>query len=66
LPSQVRAAFSPEEALEIVLDVSRNAANKIAVALGADQPNVADGIEYFDTDRGGELILGRSPRTRPG
>jgi alkylhydroperoxidase family enzyme len=66
LPSQVRATFSPEEALEVVLDVSRNAANKIAVALGADQPNVADGIEYFDTDEGGELILGVSPGTGPG
>jgi alkylhydroperoxidase family enzyme len=65
LASQVRAAFTPQEALEIVLDVSRNAANKIAVALGADQPNVVDGIEYFDTDNGGGLILGVSPRTRP-
>jgi alkylhydroperoxidase family enzyme len=64
LPSQVRATFSPEEALEIVLDVSRNAANKIAVALGADQPNVVDAIEYFDIDEGGQLILGVSPGTR--
>jgi alkylhydroperoxidase family enzyme len=66
LPAQVRATFTPEEALEIVLDVSRNAANKIAVALGADQPNVASGIEYFDTDEGGALILGVTPGTRPG
>jgi alkylhydroperoxidase family enzyme len=64
LPSQVRATFAPEEALEITFDVSRNAANKIAVALGADQPAVADGIEYFDTDERGGLILGISPRTR--
>jgi alkylhydroperoxidase family enzyme len=64
LPSQVRATFTPEEAIEIIFDVSRNAANKIAVALGADQPNVADGIEYFDTDEGGQLILGVSPGTR--
>jgi alkylhydroperoxidase family enzyme len=63
LPSQVRSTFSPEEALEIIFDVSRNAANKIAVALGADQPDVADGIEYFDTDDQGRLILGVSPRT---
>jgi alkylhydroperoxidase family enzyme len=65
LPSQVRTTFSPEEALEIVLDVARNAANKIAVALGADQPNVVDAIEYFDIDGGGELILGVSPGFRP-
>jgi len=61
LPSQVRASFAPEEALEIIFDVSRNAANKIAVALGADQPTVADGIEYFDTDERGGLILGVCP-----
>jgi alkylhydroperoxidase family enzyme len=66
LPLQVRSTFTPEEALEIVLDVSRNAANKIAVALGADQSNVADGFEYFDTDERGELILGVSPGTPPG
>ena len=63
LPAQVRASFTPEEAVEIVLDVSRNAANKIAVALGADQPSVIDGIEYFDTDEGGRLVLGVSPAT---
>jgi alkylhydroperoxidase family enzyme len=63
LPAQVRTAFTPEEAIEIVLDVSRNAANKIAVTLGADQPNVAEGIEYFDTDEGGRLVLGVSPAT---
>jgi alkylhydroperoxidase family enzyme len=66
LPSQVRDNFAPEEALEIVFDVCRNAANKIAVALGADQPHVADGIEYFDTDERGELIVGNAKGQRPG
>jgi hypothetical protein len=32
--------------------VSHNAANKIAVALGADDPVVADGIEYFELEAG--------------
>lgn len=66
LAPQVRAMFTPHEALEIVLDVSRNAANKIAVALGADQANAADGLEYFDTDENGALILGVSPQPRAG
>jgi hypothetical protein len=48
LVAQVRAQFSPAEALEIVLDVVRNASNKIAVALGVDQANVTEGVEYFD------------------
>ena len=65
LCAQVQATFSPEEAIEIVFDVSRNAANKIAVALGADQPNVTEGIEYFDTDERGRLILGLAPRATP-
>jgi alkylhydroperoxidase family enzyme len=66
LAPQVWATFTPHEAVEIVLDVSRNAANKIAVALGADQANVADGVEYFDTDECGALILGVSPQTQAG
>ncbi|TPG37454.1 carboxymuconolactone decarboxylase family protein [Mycobacterium hodleri] len=43
----VRAHFSDAEALEITLDVMRNAANKIAVALGGDAPRVEDGTERY-------------------
>jgi alkylhydroperoxidase family enzyme len=43
----VRAHFSEAESLEIVLDVMRNAANKIAVAFGADAPVVTEGVELF-------------------
>ena len=39
-----------------MLDVVRNAANKIAVALGADAPQVADGVEFFDVDANGEVV----------
>jgi hypothetical protein len=56
LVAQVRANFSMAESSEIVLDVVRNAANKIAVAFGADAPQVADGTEYFDIDATGELV----------
>jgi len=60
LVDQVRACFSPAEALEIVLDVVRNASNKIAVALGVDQANVTDGVEYFDLLPDGSLVYGLS------
>lgn len=39
--------FSPEQALEITLDVMRNGTNKIAVALGGDTPRMADGVEHY-------------------
>jgi alkylhydroperoxidase family enzyme len=61
LVEQVRAEFDPAEALELVLDVARNAANKIAVTFGADQANVADGVEYYDVDELGELVYGLTP-----
>ena len=62
LVEQVHAQFAPEESLEIVLDVARNAANKIAVTFGADQANVAEGIEYYDVDERGELVYGLDPQ----
>ena len=43
---------------ELVLDVTRNALNKIAVALGADAAHVEDGIEIYDVDADGELVYG--------
>ncbi|QVI30076.1 carboxymuconolactone decarboxylase family protein [Mycolicibacterium neoaurum] len=39
--------FSAEQAVEITLDVMRNATNKIAVALGGDEPRVAEGTELY-------------------
>ncbi len=61
LVQDVHAQFSAPEALELVLDIARNAANKIAVTFGADQAHVADGIEYFDLDDAGELHYGLDP-----
>ncbi|MFN7150194.1 MAG: carboxymuconolactone decarboxylase family protein, partial [Microthrixaceae bacterium] len=63
LVDQVRAEFDPTEALELVLDVARNAANKIAVTFGADQANVAEGVEYYDVDELGDLVYGLTPDT---
>ena len=58
LVEQVRATFSPEETLEMVLDLVRNAANKVAVALQADQAVVPIGVEYFSVERDGTLAYG--------
>jgi alkylhydroperoxidase family enzyme len=43
----MREHFSDAEALEITLDVMRNAANKIAVALGGDAARVEEGTERY-------------------
>lgn len=50
---QVRSTFTPAQAVELVLDVMRNAANKIAVALAADDPHVTEGVEVYEVDRDG-------------
>jgi AhpD family alkylhydroperoxidase len=53
----VRRHLSDAQAVEVVLDVARNAANKIAVALRADQPEVTDGVQLFTTDSDGTLTV---------
>lgn len=58
-----RSKLSEEEIVEVILDVMRNAANKIAVALGADAANVTEGVELFTTDAGGNLsVIGTDSR----
>jgi AhpD family alkylhydroperoxidase len=44
--------------VELVLDITRNALNKVAVALGADAPHVESGFEIFDVDTTGNLVYG--------
>ena len=56
----VRAHFTPAEAVELVLDVTRNAQNKIAVALAADDPHVTEGVEVYDINPDGTLTYGLS------
>ena len=55
---RVHAELTSGQAVELVLDVMRNAANKIAVALGADAPNVAEGIEVYEIDAAGVAHYG--------
>jgi len=57
----VRRHFSPSAAVALVLWVTRNASNKIAVALAADAAHVTDGIEIYDLDARGEPVYGLTP-----
>ncbi|TXI55512.1 carboxymuconolactone decarboxylase family protein [Mycolicibacter arupensis] len=54
----VRAHFSQEQAVELTLDVMRNAGNKVAVALAADAPRVAEGTERYLLDDDGQTVFG--------
>jgi alkylhydroperoxidase family enzyme len=56
----LRERFSPAQQVELVLDVTRNATNKIAVALGADAAHVEEGVEIYDVDAEGNLHYGLS------
>ena len=56
--SEVRTHFSPAEAVELVIDMMRNACNKIAVSTGTDQANVIDGIEVYDVNPDGSVDFG--------
>jgi len=58
LASAVLAQFDTDEVIELVLDVMRNAGNKIAVCLGADQAHVEFGVEYYDIDANGDPVYG--------
>lgn len=54
----LRAHFTPAACVELVLDVTRNATNKVAVALAADTPRVETGYEIYDVTPEGELLYG--------
>jgi alkylhydroperoxidase family enzyme len=53
---RIHEHLTDAEITEIVLDVVRNASNKIAVALGGDAPEVTEGIQYYDIDATGEVV----------
>ena len=56
LVHHVRRSLSDAEIVEIVLDLVRNAANKIAVSLGGDEAIVSEGVEFYDVDATGEVV----------
>jgi hypothetical protein len=53
----VREHFTEEEAVEMTLDVMRNASNKIAVSLAADAPRVSEGTDWYLIDAGGQTVF---------
>jgi alkylhydroperoxidase family enzyme len=55
LAGQVHRWFTPEQVVELVMDVMRNSGQKIAVALAADEPHVTSGIERFEITADGAV-----------
>jgi alkylhydroperoxidase family enzyme len=55
---ELRQHFSRDEAIELTLDVMRNAYNKVAVALGADAARVDEGTEQYRLGDDGQPIYG--------
>ena len=55
--AEVRSGFSEDEAVELTFDIMRNAANKIMVSLGADAPQVEDGVELYLIDADGQTVV---------
>ncbi len=53
LATDALGLLGPAVALEVVLDVGRNAANKIAVVFGADTAEVDEGWQLFEVDERG-------------
>jgi alkylhydroperoxidase family enzyme len=56
LVAQVHAHFAPEQVVELVMDVMRNSAQKIAVALAADAPRVTSGVELYELTEQGDVV----------
>ena len=53
----VRGQFSEAEAVELTLDIMRNASNKVAVSLGADAARVEHGTERYLLDADGQTVF---------
>lgn len=54
----LRARIADAELVELVLDMLRNAANKVAIASGTDAAHVEQGQEIYDVTETGETIFG--------
>lgn len=63
LVTELRNHYSAAQQVELVLDIARNAANKLAVSLGADGTDVTEGYEVYDVAADGSITYGL---TRPG
>jgi alkylhydroperoxidase family enzyme len=54
----LRAHWSPEQQVELVLDIARNASNKFAVAMAADGTDVTEGYAVYDVKADGSIEYG--------
>lgn len=61
LVGEVHEQFSPAEILELVLDVERNARNKVAVANATDADGVGEGLTVYKTPEGGFELVSAGP-----
>jgi alkylhydroperoxidase family enzyme len=50
--------LSPEQQVELVLDIARNASNKFAVSTAADGANISEGYEIYDVKPDGSIEYG--------
>jgi AhpD family alkylhydroperoxidase len=58
LASRAHEHFTDAQLVELALDVMRNSANKVAVAFGADAPNVSEGLQVYDIGADGDMVMG--------
>jgi len=61
LVAQVRSAFTAGQVAELVLDVMRNSAQKVAVTLGGDAPHVEEGVELYALADDGDVVFLGAP-----
>lgn len=61
LVDEVNEEFSPAEVLEIVLDIERNARNKVAVTNATDGDGVGQGLTVYATPNGGFELVSTGP-----
>ena len=54
----LRSHYSPAQQVELVLDITRNATNKFAVAMAADAAHVTEGYEVYDVAPDGSITYG--------
>jgi AhpD family alkylhydroperoxidase len=55
--ADIRVHFTPAEAVELVLDIMRNAANKSSVALATDAA-ASESVQVYDIDEAGAMHVG--------
>jgi alkylhydroperoxidase family enzyme len=56
LAAQAHEHFTDAQLVELALDIMRNAANKVAVAFGADEARISEGWELYDVLPTGEVV----------